>query len=220
MDNARLTKAIFLWDRELSFQNQNISTWSNEVKNIFQNFDLGYFAENIELFPIKETIKTLQSNMKIKQLIELETRCRKMPQLRTYIKFKNFNSKPALLVKPLAFIQRKQLSKFCLSCLELRICTDRYMHLPEPERVCKVSDICTARSEVESECHFLLICPAYHELRQAWLSKLDLPENFNSLIDDQKLIMLINDENKVKSTSQFIVDAFNMRSRILFLKRT
>ena len=35
MDNTRLTKAIFLWDRELSIQNPNISTWSSEVKNIF-----------------------------------------------------------------------------------------------------------------------------------------------------------------------------------------
>ena len=69
IDNSRLTKAIFLWDRELAIQNPNISTWSSEVKNIFQNFGLGYFADNIELFPIKETIKTLQSNMKIKQLI-------------------------------------------------------------------------------------------------------------------------------------------------------
>ena len=63
-------------------------------------------------------------------------------------------------------------------------------------------------------------CPFKIPVERAWLSKLDLPENFSLLIDDQKLSILINDENKVKSTSQFIVDAFNMRSRILFLKRT
>ena len=218
MDNSRLTKAILLWDRELSSQNNLITTWSSEISRIFDNFNLGYFGENIELFPLKETIGTLKSNMKLKQLADIEIKCRKMPQLRTYIKFKNFSSQPTILQKPLSFIQRKFLSKFCVSCLEIKICTGRYTRQPEPERVCKVSDHCSAQTLVETECHFLLSCPAYNDIRQTWLSKLDLPEGFGLLSDHEKLDAMINDINNVKQTAQFIIDAFNMRSRILFMK--
>ena len=217
MENSRLTKVVLLWDRELCSQNNGINTWSGEIDTIFQNYNLGYFAENLNLFPLKEVIGTLRSNMKSSQNLDLETRCG-MPQLRTYIKFKDFYRKPSFLQKPLSFIQRKFLSKFCVSCLELQICTGRYMRLPEAERVCKVSDSCTAESLVESEFHFLLACPAYLDIRQAWLSKLDLPENFDQFTNDNKLRILINEINNVKPTAQFIVEAFNMRSRLLFLK--
>ena len=90
MNNLRLTKVIFLWDLELSRRHRNISTWSNEIKYIFNTFDLCYFAANIELFPIKETIETLQSKMIVKQMSELKIKCLNMPQLRTYVKFQCF----------------------------------------------------------------------------------------------------------------------------------
>ena len=218
MDNSRLTKIVLLWDQELSAQNNAITTWSSEIDNIFKNYNMGYFGENLELFPLKETIGTLKSNMKLKQTLDLKNRCNPMPQLRTYIKFKDFSIKPSILQKPLSFIQRKYLSKFCVSCLELKICTGRYLQQPEAERVCKISDECLTRSLVESECHFLLTCPAYDDIRQAWLSKLDLPENFHLQTDYEKLAFLINQVDNVKQTAQFIVDAFNMRSRILFIK--
>ena len=218
MDSSRLTKVVLLWDRELGAQNNTICTWSGEILSIFENFDLGYFGENIELFPLKETIGTLKSNMKLKQTSDLENKCRNKPQLRTYVKFKNFNSKTPILQKPLSFIQRKYLSKFAVSCLELKICTGRYLNQPENERVCQMSESCFEQSLVESECHFLLTCPAYEEIRQAWLSKLTLPEGFILLNNHEKLGVVINQLNNVKQTAQFVVDAFNMRSRKLFMK--
>ena len=73
---------------------------------------------------------------------------------------------------------------------------------------------------METEFHLLLRCPAYHLLRQSWLSRLDLPENFTQLGDTEKLKVAINNIKNVKPTAQFIVDAFNLRSRILVLKGT
>ena len=125
-----------------------------------------------------------------------------------------------MLFKPLSFIQRKFINKFSLSCLELRICTGRYLNQPESDRICTVNVSCTNDRLVESECHFLLTCPSYHSLRQAWLTRLELPENFGQLSDTDKLDIAINNINNVKPTSQFIVDAFNLRSRIQVLKGT
>ena len=153
--------------------------------------------------------------MEQKQLADLEIKCRKMPQLRTFVTFKDFGNKPLAVSKPLSFIQRKSLNKLFVSCLELKICTGRYMHQIEAERLCKVSNICTEQSLVESECHFLLACPAYNELRQAWLSKLVLPENFVHLSNPEKLKVFFNIAENLKPSAQYIVDAFNMRSRVL-----
>ena len=153
--------------------------------------------------------------MIIKQYSSLELKCREKRQLRTYIQFKKFNIKSAILQKPLSFVQRKYLSKFCLSCLELKICTGRYINQPESDRICTADRSCSEGGLVESECHFILTCPAYHLLRQTWLAKLKVPNNFEKLNDTEKLSIAINEIDNVKPTAQFIVDAFNLRSRIL-----
>ena len=217
MEDNRLAKNILLWDKKFS-RDHNVPTWSKEVSSIFEDFQMQYFSENLELFPLKETINSLKLQMKIKQSTNLKLKCQKMPKLRTYIKFKDFFNTPTFLNKPLSFIQRKYLNKFCLSCLEIKIETGRYLHLPENLRLCEVDDQCHGQALQESECHFLLHCPAYNEIRQVWLSRLELPVNYRLLLDEDKLSVLINNTNNVKLTAQFIIDAYNMRTRILFSK--
>ena len=79
-------------------------------------------------------------------------------------------------------------------------------------------DSCLEQALPESESHFLLFCPAYSRLRQDWLSKLELPENFELFSPEKKLCTLINDANNVKQTAQYIIDAYNLRSKIIYLK--
>ena len=217
MENTRLTKVVLLWDLKFSDRFPQLSTWSREVKEIFSNYGLGYFSENLNLFPIKEVIGTLKSQMKFRQNTELRERCAEKPQLRNYIQFKDFDIKPPLLTKPLSFIQRKLLSKLCTSCLELRICTGRYQRIPEVDRICIVTEECMAMAKVENEFHFVLYCSGYRDIRQQWLNSLTLPDNFDTLTDTGKMAVLINLSN-VKSTAQFTVEAFKQRSRLLFMK--
>ena len=87
MDNTRLTKVVLLWDLEFGRHNPNISTWSREIKSIFEQNDLGYLGENTELFPLKETINSIKNNMILKQRDILRVKCQEKPQLRTYNKF-------------------------------------------------------------------------------------------------------------------------------------
>ena len=83
-----------------------------------------------------------------------------------------------------------------------------------------MTENCTAQSLVESECHFLLSCTGYDRLRHAWLDKLNLPQSFYSLEDTEKIHTLLNDVSYVKHTAQFIVDAFNLRSKLIYLGGT
>ena len=217
MENTRLTKMILLWDVKFTEKYPQFSTWSSEIKEVFQNCELGYLFENLTLFPLKETIGSLKSKMKLIQTNDLKIKCANKPQLKKYIEFKDFEGKPSFLVKPLTFIQRKFLCKLSVSCLELRVCTGRYTNTPEAARVCSVTEECGAGLHVESESHFLLYCVGYRQIRQQWLSNVNVPDNFNQLTDAEKIKVLINIDN-VKSTAQFIVEAFNLRNRLLFLK--
>ena len=72
MDNTRLTKVVLLWDRKFSEKYENISTWSCEIKEFFQKYEMGYFSENLHLFPLKETIGTIKAKMKLKQMADLK----------------------------------------------------------------------------------------------------------------------------------------------------
>ena len=155
--------------------------------------------------------------MKIRQMGELRVKCGNKPQLRNYVLYKNFDVTPPLLQKPLTFIQRKYLCKLTTSCLELRVCTGRYVQLPEEDRVCEVTRECKADKRVENEYHYLFYCSAYAAIREQWLESATLGDDFHQLSDVEKVKVVINMTN-VKLTAQYIVDAFNQRLRILFLK--
>ena len=155
--------------------------------------------------------------MKVRQRNELRVKCGNKPQLRNYVLYKNFDVTPPLLLKPLTFIQRKYLSKLTTSCLELRVCTGRYVQLPEQDRVCEVTRECTADMRVENEYHYLFYCGAYAAIRQQWLESATLGDDFHQLSDIEKMKVVTNLAN-VKLTAQYIVDAFSHRLRILFLR--
>ena len=52
-------------------------------------------------------------------------------------------------------------------------------------------------------------------MRAIWLNKLKLPENFPMLENSEKLKIVQNKTENVKLTGQFILDAFNYRSKIV-----
>ena len=54
-----------------------------------------------------------------------------------------------------------------------------------------------------------------NELRQIWYSKLTIPQNFSNLKIAEKLKQAFNPPENVKFKSQFIVDAFNIRCKIV-----
>ena len=59
MDNERLTKKVYLWDRVLNDGNV-ISSWSSEVKNIFYTCGLNTIFDVNSSFPLKSTIQTIK----------------------------------------------------------------------------------------------------------------------------------------------------------------
>ena len=63
MGNDRLTKQIFLWDKELNDRGI-VSTWSNEIKSIFQECNLNLLYEMSCPFELKFVISNISENFK------------------------------------------------------------------------------------------------------------------------------------------------------------
>ena len=68
---------------------------------------------------------------------------------------------------------------------------------------------------LETEFHFIFECPHYSKLRNSWLSKLTIPTNFHNMENSKKLHLVFNDPENVKLSSQFILDAYDMRSKAI-----
>ena len=140
--------------------------------------NLGNIFESQQVFPCNFIISQLKSSMAKKQQTLVKSECQNKVKLRTFIKIKDFEVLSPHIGKPLSFIERKTLSQLRLGILPLRLETARFLRpiLPEEERVCYCNS-----GEVESELHFLFTCPKYVVLREAWLGKLSLPIDFESL---------------------------------------
>ena len=222
MNDTRLTKKIFLWDRSLN-DKQIVSTWTNEVKKIFQSFNaVGIFDSQCS-FDIKLTVTDMRKAFVSSQNDFLANECAQKPKLRTFNSFKDFQVAPAYIFKPLSFFQRRMIAKVRLGCLPIRLETGRYSipRIPESERKCLVCKNYVTHLDpsdpdsIENEAHFLFQCVAYKNERGIWFQKMTLPINFNSFDLQHKFDIVLNDPSNVKFTSQFILNSYNTRSKIL-----
>ena len=103
---------------------------------------------------------------------------------------------------------RNAVAKLRLSAHNLLIEIGRHRNIIRNERICL---LCTL-NEVEDEYHFLLICPAYNELRHLYLKKYYY--NSPSMI---KLIQLLNCDNVkvLNGIGIFYIKANEMRKNEL-----
>ena len=205
MPDTRLTKKVFLWDLSLASQAGGIPTWSGEVKDILhRNNMIGTFSLNP--FNLKLVITELEDSLKQKDISKLQAQITKTPKLRTYIHISGEDVPKSYLVKPLSFAQKKLVAKTRLGILPLRLETGRYERPPlaASERLCSQCDL----GEVESEEHFILICPKHSYRRTILFSNIENLADFNEKNNMDKLKFLLNDASIVKASSQFIMDSF------------
>lgn len=211
MDNNRLSKRVYLWDRQLNDVG-TIKTWSTEVKSILQRNGLQQYY-NQGLFPLQHVTDVLKKSLLNKDQANWKASCLPLPKLRTFNKLKDFTVDSPYIFKPLSFMQRKSLAKFRLGLLHLRIETARFIRprVPPEERFCLIC----GSGEVEDEAHFLLACREYSQLREILFNSILDQAAFFSLNHNERLNFLVNDPSIVKKTAKFIVEAFDHRSKLI-----
>ena len=206
----RLMYRVFMWDRQLN-ANQQVNTWCSEIKSILYDNSLNQVYDKQQIFAVKDVITQLKISMLSKQQELVQTECQGKPKLRTFVMFKDFQTLPPHVGKPLSFIERKTISKLRLGILPIRLETARYLRpvVPENERLCYCNS-----GEIESEFYVLFKCQMYNNLREAWLSKLTKPENFSHLPPQDKLKLVLNKPENVRLTAQYLVSVMDLRRQL------
>ena len=212
MTNCRLTKKVYLWDRALN-ESGAVTSWNSEIKNVLYSCNQHAIYDNNVPFSLDSVVQSIKQTLRKEQAFYLKSECEEMPKLGTFLSFKQFDQLPAYVTKPLTFSQKKLLAKIRLGSLGIRIESGRYSRprLDVNQRLCEVCN----ENFIEDEFHFVYVCGKYKAIRDPWINNLIKPDNFENLDEGSKLGVALNVGENVKSTARFIMDAFNMRSRII-----
>ena len=176
--------------------------WASQIKNILDSLGLSNIWINqhnadIPFNLIKQHIldtykQSWYSSINNSNRLEMYARYKHDFEIENYLDFiteKNY---------------KFALTQFRLSSHDLAIERGRYENLNRNERICK---FCNSNS-VETEYHFLLVCPFYRELRQKYLKPYYCHWPTINKFDD---LMGKNNKKTILNVAKFVHNASNLR---------
>jgi hypothetical protein len=212
MDDSRLNKRVFIWDKNLCTKN-----WSSEIFEIFRKGNMTDTFQNTCHCDIKVLQNVLFTSLKQEWLqnlpVNYDRNSESKPKLRTYITFKDdFYTEPYVKNCNARF-KRSILAQLRSGVLPLFIETGRYYRIKAEDRLCKLCDL----NVMEDEFHFICICEKYSFIRQIMyekvISKIPQFKNFNK---KEQFVYLLKCEWKI--LGDYLNDAWNLRSSLMYYK--
>lgn len=180
-------------------------TWCTYTRKLLKSLHLETQWNTETVGSEEEWNKLIRERIHEREEIKWRARCLMRPKLRTYCKLKKeLRFEPYLAVYHRGGVP--ELAKIRGGTNRLRVEQGRYLKEALAERVCR----CCNKGEVEDECHFMLECTAYDDLRdKMWtkfeeatgVSRTSFPskeEKLNALIGD-RFQPSKNDKDKNKS---------------------
>ena len=211
MQDTRLTKRIFLWDKSLKLNN-----WSRDCKKVLK--EIGYediwnmSASDINL---KELLKEARNVLMDKVKAQWERDLFSQNKLRVFRTYKQDFMAENYVICNLSKTVRSFIAKLRSSTLPIRIETGRFERLDETDRLCKYCE--TVPPSIENEVHFMFECNAYAMRRVELLNHvLVYYPDFMDLSENVKWNLLMCDKRLISKTGNFIKDAFMIRNGMLF----
>lgn len=193
-------------DNNISYNNTN---WAYQIKTMINDIGL------TELWINQDTLTNNNTTyiMQIKQRLldnyyqTWYTDIQSSQRLSSYARYKT-----SLTLEPyLDIIMNKKykivLSRFRLSSHTLEIERGRYHNIPRDERICK----CCNLNTIESEYHFLLVCPLYLNLRRQYFKPYFCRWPTLNKFDN---LMASTNRNTVINLSKYIYFANNLRKAL------
>ena len=203
MDDDRLTKQIFVKDKQLCKNN-----WSADIKRVFEEIDSLSFFEEEQIVNIDFAKSIFDSNVCEKWKNDIEH----VPKLRTYRIFKNEYNTESYVRCMLNRSYRSLLAQFRSGILPLRVETGRYQNIPPEFRLCLMCN----ENVCEDETHFMFDCSLYDNIRCNYFSKIIqcYPEFTECTISDK--LKIIMNEDVVKFTACYLWEAYSKRREVLY----
>ena len=179
------------------------------VKQLLDNLGISFLWNNINVTKLQ--VSTVIQRIKDSYLQTWFSVVRNSSKLETYRLLKINFGMEKYLVKLDNFKLRKSMSRFRCSAHKLAIEIGRHRNIDQKNRVC----IFCSSSQVENEYHFMLICPAYTELR----NKL-IPRYYRTWPTITKFTLLLQSDNAkiLLNLSKFLCQAAEKREELSSLQ--
>ena len=146
-----LNKRVFLWDLDQPH------SWGSDVSRIVRS--AGYHGD-ILVVPYN-IVNMVREHLETNYTQQWLTHINSMPKLRTYRTLKFTFGVEDYVSRPMDKYFRSALARVRMGVFPIRIETGRWRGLPLHDRICVNCDL----DEVETEEHFLCVCPRHDALR-------------------------------------------------------
>ena len=202
LDNGRLTKRVFMWDRQ-----QGSLGWASDMKKLFEFMDRCEIYDNMVPLPTEAA----WANLYEKECQSWNESVQNTPKLRTYSLFKEqFKADDYVYLRCRKF--RSMMSQLRLGILPLEIETGRWKSIEVENRLCKLCSL----NRVEDEYHFLFDCEVYSDDRVNFFIEISISyHEFMALSVKDRWKYIMSEPNAVK-TAKFIYSLFEKRRSVLF----
>ena len=210
MDDSRLTKKVYLWDK-----GRTKGSWTKDVNHILKEHNLEHLIcdEPLAVLSKSEILRLVEESLKSKQVERWEQDIHSQSKLRFYRLFKNVYEVEKYVSINLTISQRSILSQLRYGILPLKVETGRYSNMPVEDRICQFCET----NEVETELHFLFDCNRYSAIRESFYIAMNtLSQNFTTSSNEDKLKLLFSQSNFIRKFANYVNDCYKMRSSVLF----
>ena len=209
MEDSRLIKKVYLWDRSCLVNN-----WNRDLKRLFKEIDKE-FLWNVDarMVDMKDLLEHAEKSLMHTVKEQWKKDLNSQSKLRTYKLFKeNYNVENYVEIN-LPRNLRSGLARLRSGTLPIRVKTGRFEQLPINERLCKICN----QNMVEDEYHFVFECVAYDVLRIMFLNHVTkLYPDFMHLNKESKWRTILTDKRLIPQMSHFIINALEKRSNMLY----
>jgi len=204
LGNDRITKRVFIWDKQ-----QNTTGWASEMKSMLSEVGLELAYDSNGSISVNNAWAMFHEHECRKWVQEIP----QYPKLRTYRSFKSVFCVESYVIKILSRKRRSLLAKLRMGILPLAIETGRWRSLPIDERICVLCN----ENQIEDEAHFMFECSFYEGHRAEFLSTIaNYCQDFLSMdmCDKWKMIM---SEEIVNHTCQYLEKIFEIRQNHMYV---
>ncbi len=207
MDDNRLLKKVFLWDRD-QHSNNNKSNFCAQVKQILTDCDKrsSYTNQNavdignMKAIFMEKDVNNWENSVKDKCKLDFLALI-----------------KPAFGVEPFVKLnisryERSLLAQLRYGILQIQLETGRYNNEKRGDRLCKICD----EGRVEDQYHFVFHCPAYDDKRNIFMNlmKTRIPE-WNTMSDNEKFVILFKDHSR--AFGKYVREIFLYRKGLVYI---
>ena len=184
--------------------NYNGKNWAYQIKQILDQCGLSYLWDNDLIND--SYYKTIKTRIMDNFYQTWHSEINQSSRLKSYVIFKTNFSREYYLTIPIQNKFKIAYTRFRTSTHELMIEKGRHLNIPHDNRICNNYNM----NAIESEYHFLLVCPKYTTLRRKFLKPW-----FCNWPNLTKFKLLINNPSKkwITNLSKFIYYAFQTRSQ-------